>query len=239
MFTLSYALAACGARQVPLRDQGAVLLAQPQPEGELRAAIARALAARSFTAESEQPNVIIARMDRRAPSCACGSTTPPRSTGSHIDRRAWAFSRAPGPMINRAYANTVGLRRAIDDEIARPSREAAAAVQAQRDHELAVAEQQREAAVAMAEAQRQQALDAQAAETERERLRTQAAQACAAEAEARRSIIVGHDAIAVSSMAFNARAARAARAALRLTPGFMPDPRVMVGTAGAPSPRRR
>ena len=222
----------CGARMTPLRDQGAVLLATPTPEGEVRAAIARALAARGFTAEAEQPNKIVARLDSRGMTLRVSiDYSPTEFAISYIDSQGYNFQVGPqGPMISTRYAQyTENLRRSIRDELGRPAREAQAAVQAQRDHEMALVDAQRQ--------QQADALNAQAAERdrdrqaalERERLRTERAHA---EAEARRPIIVGHNATAVVGLRFNAGQVQGARGTVRLNPGFTPDPRTLNGRAG-------
>ncbi len=229
----------CGARLIPLRDQGAVMLPQPVQETEMRAAIARALQARRYTVEQEQPNKVVARLDARGTVLRLNiEYSATQYNIQYLDSQGLNYSVSPqGPMISRSYANYVeGLRRAIQDEIGRPAREAAAAVQAQRDHELAVIEAQRR--------QQQDVLDAQAAERDRdrmvaleqERLRTATARANAdrarAQADANRPIIIGHQATAVVGLRFDARAASGGRGAMRLNPGFTPDPRIVQGTAG-------
>ncbi|MFO0603556.1 MAG: hypothetical protein U0324_10305 [Polyangiales bacterium] len=224
--------AGCGARLVPLRDQGAVLLATPAQEADVRAAIARALAARGFTAEAEQPNKIVARLDSRGMVLRVSiDYSATQYVVAYIDSQGYNFQVGPqGPMISARYNQyTENLRRSIQEELGRPAREAQAAVQAQRDHELALAEAQRQ--------QQNDALAAQAAERdrdrqaalERERLRTERAHA---EAEARRPIIVGHDATAVVGLRFNAGQVQGARGTIRLNPGFTPDPRTINGRAG-------
>ncbi len=62
---LGAAAAGCGVRMVPLQNQGAVMIATPQQESEVRAAIARALVGRHFTVEQEQSGKIVARLDSR------------------------------------------------------------------------------------------------------------------------------------------------------------------------------
>jgi hypothetical protein len=225
---LGAASVGCGARLVPLRDQGAVLLATPTQEAEVRAAIARALAARGFTAEAEQPNKIVARLDSRGMTLRVSiDYSATQFAVSYIESQGYNFRVGPqGPMISSRYNQYAeNLRRSIRDELERPAREAQAAVDAQRDHELALAEAQRRQ---QADALAAQAA-AQAAELERERLRTERAHA---EAEARRPIIVGHDATAVVGLRFNAGQVRGARGTVRLNPGFTPDPRTLNGRAG-------
>ena len=136
----------CGARLTPLRDQGAVLLATPAPEGDVRAAIVRALTARGFTAEAEQPNKIVARLDSRGMLLRVSiDYSPTEFAISYIDSQGYNYQVGPqGPMISSRYTQyTENLRRSIRDELGRPAREAQAAVEAQRDHELALAEAQR------------------------------------------------------------------------------------------------
>jgi hypothetical protein len=225
---LGGAAAGCGARLLPLQNQGAVMIATPQQDAEVRGAIARALVARHFTVEQEQPNKIIARLDSRGTSLRLNiDYSGTQFNIGYLDSQGYNYQVGPqGPMIGRGYANNVeGLRRSIQEELGRPAREAQAAVDAQREHELAMAESQRRA--------QQDSLDAQAAERERERqanleverLRTR-------RAEAQRPIIVGHESVNVQGLAFNVQTVSRARGAVRLNPGFTPDPRVMTGTAG-------
>lgn len=225
---LGGAAAGCGARMVPLQSQGAVMIPTPQQDAEVRAAIARALSARRFTVEQEQPNKIVARLDNRGTVLRLNiDYSGSQFNIGYLDSQGYNYQVGPqGPMISRSYATYVAnLRSSIQEELGRPAREAQAAIEAQRDHELALAEQQRAA--------QQDALNAQAAERERERqanleverLRTR-------RAEAQRPIIVGHESVNVQGLAFNVQTVQRARGVMRLNPGFTPDPRVMTGTAG-------
>jgi hypothetical protein len=225
---LGGATAGCGARMVPLRDQGSVMIATPQQDATVRAAIARALTERRFTVEQEQPNKIIARLDSRGTVMRVNiDYSGTQFSIGYIDSQGYNYQVGPqGPMIGRGYANNVeSLRRTIQDELGRPAREAQAAVDAQREHELALAESQRRA--------QQDALDAQSAEHERER---QAAieieRQRTLQAEARRPVIVGHQSVNVQGLAFNVQTVSRARGVMRLNPGFTPDPRMVNGTAG-------
>lgn len=225
----------CGTRLVPLRDQGAVLLQQPTEQTAMRAAITRALTARGYTAEAEQPGKIIARLDQRGVSLRLNiDYTQTQFAVSYIDSQGLNFQVGPqGPMISPRYNSYAeNLRRSIRDELDRPARDAQAALDAQRQHELDVLEAQRR--------QQQDALNAQAAEHDRdrqaaleaERLRTARAQADADRAAAQQPIIVGHNATAVVGLAFNAGQVRTGRGVIRINPGFTPDPRTVNGTAG-------
>ncbi len=229
---LGGAAAGCGARMVPLRDQGAVMIAAPQRPEDVRAAIARALSQRHFTAEQEQEGKIIARLDSRGTVLRVTiDYSGTQYAITYLDSQGYNYQVGPqGPVIGRGYANNVeSLRRTIADELGRPAREAQAAVDAQREHELAVLEAQRRT--------QQEALAAQADERERERqasleterLRTRRAEA---EADRARAVIVGHAAVSVQGLAFNAQTVSRARGIVRLNPGFTPDPRVIQGTAG-------
>lgn len=228
----SLSLSACSARLYPLTNQGAVLLATAQDPATVRAAIARALTARSYTTERDDPGLIVARIDNRGTTLRLKvEYSGTQWSIQYLDSQGLSYQEtAQGPMINRVYGNRVQeLRRAIESELGRPAREAQAAVDAQRQHELEVLE-----------AQRRQAADAQNAETERERLRAAQAQSEAdraranadrarAQADAQRPVIIGHNAYTVAGLAFNAR--NAGRGSVRIAPGFTPDPRVLQGQA--------
>lgn len=118
---------------VPLRDQGSVMIATPQQDSAVRAAIARALTERRFTVEQEQPNKIIARLDSRGTVMRVNiDYSGTQFAIGYIDSQGYNYQVGPqGPMIGRGYANNVeSLRRTIQDELGRPAREAQAAIDA-------------------------------------------------------------------------------------------------------------
>jgi hypothetical protein len=179
------------SRLVPLQPSSAVLLAQAQQPDLVRAAIARALSARNFVAESEQPGVIIARYDRRGQTLRVQiaySESQYQITyldsvgfGQVVDERGQTMIGAGYPRQVRALSSS------IDDEIARPAREAEEAVQRERQHQLELAQQETQRQQAALDAQQRERDSERNAALEAERLRTERARA---EAEARRPVII-------------------------------------------------
>ncbi|MCA9608526.1 MAG: hypothetical protein KC619_23135, partial [Myxococcales bacterium] len=193
--------AACGRGIVPLNPTTPVLLQSQADPAELRAAIIRALEARRYTTESEEPGVLVARLQNRGVMLRLRLDYSPtdyritylESTG--LDHR---LDPDGNPVISRRYDGWVAqLRRTIDDELGRPAREAAEAEEQQRQHELAVLEQQRNAEREQRDYQAREAERDRRAQVEQQRLRTEQARA---EAEARRPIIMNHDPYVVQGM---------------------------------------
>lgn len=192
---------ACGRGIVPLTPTTPVLLESQTDPAELRAAIIRALEARRYTTESEEPGAIVARLQSRGVMLRLRfdySATDYRITyleSVGLDHR---LDENGTPVISRRYDGWVAqLRRTIDDERERPAREAAEAAEQQRNHELAVLEEQRRREQEQRDHEAREAERARRAEVEQQRLRTEQARA---EAEARRPIIVNHDPYVVDSM---------------------------------------
>lgn len=227
--------AGCGARVIALRDPGAVLLPVEQNDEAVRQAVVRALKARSFTAEQDEPGRIVARLDHRGVQLRVAIEYSGRQyTISYVDSDGLGYEVGEDgtPVISRQYARYVQrLSRTIDSEIGRPEREAREALEEQRRHELALAEQARRAADDERRAEsRERERDRQAA-LEAERLRATAA---IAEAEARRPVIVGREPVVVAGLAFETAAPAPVRyGSIALATGFMPDPRVVRGTTGS------
>lgn len=194
--------AACGRGIVPLNPTTPVLLQTQADPTALRAAIIRALEARSYTTESEEPGAIVARYQHRGTmlrlrfdySATDYRITYLESTG--LDHRVDPQTGAP--MISRRYDGWVAqLQRTINDEIERPAREAEEAASQARQHELAVLEEQRRREQEARDHQAREADRDRQAQVEQQRLRTEQARA---EAEARRPIIVDHSPEVVDSM---------------------------------------
>jgi hypothetical protein len=187
-------LVGCG-RGVPMRDARAVLLASPQQESDLRAAIARAMASKSFTAETETPGTIFAQYNKGRVSLRLKITyTPTEYKVAYVDSDGLNYQNGPdgAPTISPRYERIVrDLTGAIDDEIGRPAREAREAEEEQRRHELAVIEAERQKQADVIEAKRRARAEArEAAALERERDRQAALEQERIRAEANRPVIV-------------------------------------------------
>lgn len=186
-------LAACGRRAVPLNTTTPVALEAQADPAELRAAIIRALEARRFVTESDQPGRIVGRFSHRGRTLRLAiDYTPTDYRITYVDSAGMGYQvgRDGVPMISRHYDSWVRrLRDTIQDELGRPERERQEAIERDRQHQLqlAQAETQRQVEAQRAE-ERARERDRQE-RLEIERLRTQRAQA---EAEARRPIIVNH-----------------------------------------------
>ena len=188
-------LTACGGRSIPMRDARAVLLAAPQAEPDLRAAIARAMASRSFAAQSEAPGTIVAEYGKGRVSLRVKITyTPTEYKIAYLDSDGLNYQTGPdgAPTISSRYDRLVrDLSAAIDDELGRPAREAREAEDEQRRHELAVLEAERRAQAEAVEAKRRARADArEAIAVERERERQAALERERIRAEASRPVIV-------------------------------------------------
>ncbi|MCB9596857.1 MAG: hypothetical protein H6719_29310 [Sandaracinaceae bacterium] len=192
--------AACGGA-IPLNPTSPVLLTSETDPTELRAAIIRALEARRYTTESEEPGAITARYQRG------GTMLRLRFDYSATDYRityleSTGLGHAIGPdgnaVISRRYPGWITqLQRTINSEMGREAREAEEAAEEQRNHELAVLEEQRRREREQREDEARERQRDRQAEIEQQRLRTEQARA---EAEARRPIIVDHDPYVVDSM---------------------------------------
>ncbi|AKF09892.1 hypothetical protein [Sandaracinus amylolyticus] len=203
VIALSFVLAACGARLVPLTPQRAVLFSSSFEQEAVRAAIIRALAASDYVAESEEPGRIVARYERRGVILRVEiHYDATRYEIVYLDSAGLSQQTRPDGqvMISANYQRRMQqLTSRIDDEVGRPEREAREAAertereareaqQRQRDHELAVLEAQRQREQDARDAEARERDRTREAELERERLRTRRAEA---EAEARRPVIVG------------------------------------------------
>jgi len=198
--------AACGRRAVPLTSTTPVLLQSQVAPDAMRAALVRALDARRFTMESEEPGALVGRYQNRGQMLRLRieyGANDFRITYLESTGLGYVVGRDGTPMISPRYDRYVAqLRQTIEDEIARPERERQEAIEEQRQHELAVAEQHREAEREQREHEARERERDRRAQVEQERLRTEAARA---EAEANRPIIVDHDYAVVDSMVYRRR----------------------------------
>ena len=209
-----------------------VVLPGTQGEEEVRAAIARALEARSYVVETSEATRIVGRLTARRVSLRVALDFSPGqvvvtyldSTGIEVDHSG-SSRRYDGWM--RQLVDT------IQAEVARPERERQEAIaraeeqQRQREREVAegqARERQRDRDERL-ERDRLAAAQAQAqADAER-------ARAAAAEAASRPRIAVGTH-VMVDDLEFDGRRARRARGALSLRAGFGHDPHPVRGHAG-------
>jgi hypothetical protein len=188
---LTFVLSLGCARLVPLAPASAVLLPQAQEQEGVRAAIARAMTSRQYVAESETPGRIVARYSRGGATLRLAiAYSGTQYEISYLDSQGFDYvvDRRGQTLIGAGYPRQVrALAQAIEGEIGRPAREAAEAVERQRQQELALAQQET--------ARQQAALDAQAreqqaqrnAQLETERLRTERVRA---QAEANRPVVI-------------------------------------------------
>jgi hypothetical protein len=171
--------AGCGGRHtVPLRDARAVLLPTAQDESAMRAAIARALEAQRFTAESEESGKVTAQYGKGKVQLRVKiAYTPTQFQIAYVDSEGLNYRVGPEgtPVISDKYDRIVNdLGRSISQELGRPEREAREAVAAQQRHEAGLAEaERRQQAEALAHEERERDRDRQA-ELERERIRAEA-----------------------------------------------------------------
>lgn len=221
-------------RQVPFNPSSGAMITETQDLTAIRDAIARALAAERYVVEGEQPGVVNARFDHRGISLRLAVRySPSEFRIDYVDSQGLDYMIDPEtnqPTISSRYPRYVqNLDRTIRSELGRPAREAAEALEQQREHERELAE---------AETERQLAIEQsrQNAETERERLRAQAAQAQADQARAnadaeyaRRMPVMNTQPVTVARFEFEPR--RFQRNAVSFANGFQPDPYVMEGRA--------
>lgn len=140
-------LAACGTKMVVVTPHR-VLLTHPEQPVAVRAAIIRALRSQRYHAESEKPGQIVALHNRRGVRCRMLVEYTDREYSiRYMDSQGLKTDNTGLLRIENRYARmTRRLSRAIDDEIARPAREAAEARARERRYQLALEEQRRRAA---------------------------------------------------------------------------------------------
>ncbi len=205
---LSLVLLTGCSRLVPLAPSSTVLLPQAQQQEAVRSAIARALGARDFVAESEEQGRIIARYQRRGVVLRVQiDYTDTQYQITYLDSVGLGHQvDQTGPtLISAHYPRDVrSLSQTIDSELGRPAREAAAAEERERQHQLALAQEQTAREQAQLAAEQRERDAERNAQLEAERLRTERARA---EAEARRPVIVAPgQGAAVGELAFDSRA---------------------------------
>ncbi|HJL18916.1 MAG TPA: hypothetical protein RMH99_24850 [Sandaracinaceae bacterium LLY-WYZ-13_1] len=221
------AFAGC-RRPVPLTPTTPVLLQHEADPEALRAAIVRALEARQFTTESEEPGRLVARLSHRGRTLRVAIEYGPEQYRiTYLESTGLGYRVRPDgqAIISPYYDRYVQrLRRTIDDEIERPAREAREAEERQREHEMALLEQERrreqetrDAEARERERQRQHELERERVRLEAERARTRRARA---EAEARRPVIVNHEAVVVGDLELAPRRTRARFGVVRVGPGL-------------------
>ena len=220
---------ACG-RSVPLRATTPVLLQQQSGPQVLRAAIVRALQARRYTMESEQPGMLVASYQRRGQTLRVQLDYDASNYRiTYLDSTGLGYRARPDgtATISRSYDRYVAqLQRTISSEIDRPEREAREAVQAEqnrqreaREHTEQLAREAREST----ERREREARDFEARERQRDRLAQLEAQRlrteqARAEADAARPRIVDHEAYVVDTMvARRGRRVRSRFGAVRLS----------------------
>lgn len=269
--TLAIAMGGCGSRLVAVGAARGNMITQTDDTTAIRDAIARGLQAQRYVVEGEDDGRIIARYDRgRLSIKVMVEYSAEQFLISHVESAGLDYQVDPQTqqeVISPHYGRYVQrLEREIQSELGRPAREAQEAVEAEREHQLAMeqAETDRQAEVARAQerernresrAQRrenrrqrwaQMERDRQA--TERERLRTEAAQADAQRAQAQADaeylrrqpppqIRATAQPVVVNRMAFEAEEAN--QDSVALNPGFMPDPYVLNGRASGRISSRR
>lgn len=153
-------LVGCASRMVSVRHQENVALEYPQADVEVRAAIIRAIEARRYEVDDEQPGRLVALYHRgdvgfRFAVDYSGTNV----TVSLVDAMGLDVAQDPetGEQLVDARIERwmVKLARTIDDELERPAREAAEQEQRRRDHQLAVAQAQAAAAAPQPEPREQ------------------------------------------------------------------------------------
>lgn len=251
-------IAGCGGLVQVGAARGSMITQTEDPQ-QVRGAIARALAARRYTVETEQDGVIVARLDHRSIMVRLRIEYSGADYRiGYVDSAGLDYRVDPAsqrPMISRRYPRYVSiLERVIRQELDRPAREAREAVEAQQEHELALQEERsdREAEARRdtrreARDQRSAAAEQERQQTERERLRTEAARAEADRASAQADAeyqrrqplprITQHEPVVVQRMAFEP--AEVQSDSVDLQPGFMPDPFTLNGRAAGRTSSRR
>ena len=152
-------LAGCGTSYSSTRAADPILIARSESPAEVRAAIVRAMAARKFTAKSEEPGKIVARLDRGATSLDVAI----EYSGTQYALRyvnSTGLKTKPGPagelLVDDHWAGWVkGLRARIAEELAAPGKAAAETAQREREYQLTL--EQNRTAQAQANAQAAQA----------------------------------------------------------------------------------
>ena len=156
---LTLLLAACGTSYTSTRVADPVLVAKSDSPAEVRAAVVRALAARKFSAKSEEPGKIVAELDRGSERLVVAVEY---SSTQYLVRyvSSSGLKTKPGPggdlLVDEHWAGWVkGLKSRIGEELLAPAKEAAETAKRERDYQLML--EQNRTAQAQANAQAAQA----------------------------------------------------------------------------------
>lgn len=156
---LALLLAACGTSYTSTRVADPVLVAKSDSPAEVRAAVVRALAARKFSAKSEEPGKIVAELDRGSERLVVAVEY---SSTQYLVRyvSSSGLKTKPGPdgdlLVDEHWAGWVkGLKARIGEEMLAPAKEAAETAKRERDYQLML--EQNRTAQAQANAQAAQA----------------------------------------------------------------------------------
>lgn len=156
---LALLLAACGTSYTSTRAADPVLVAKSDSPAEVRAAVVRALAARKFSAKSEEPGKIVAELDRGSEKLVVAVEY---SSTQYLVRyvSSSGLKTKPGPdgdlLVDEHWAGWVkGLKARIGEELLAPAKEAAETAKRERDYQLML--EQNRTAQAQANAQAAQA----------------------------------------------------------------------------------
>lgn len=144
---LLLSLSSCGTKMVPVRPE-TVLLQRPQASDAVRGAIIRGVTRHKLSTESERPGHIVATYDRRGVMYRFAlDYTDRQYTIRYLETRGLETAgTGSGMMIEAKYLRMVRrLKHAINEELERPAREAAAARERERQHQLAVEAERRRA----------------------------------------------------------------------------------------------
>ncbi len=159
VLAMTCTLAGCGTSYSSTRAADPILIARSESPAEVRAAIVRAMAARKFTAKSEEPGKILARLEKGATSLEVAI----EYSGTQYALRyvtSTGLKTKPGPagelLVDDRWAGLVkSLRVRIEEELAAPGKAAAEAAQREREYQLTL--EQNRTAQAQANAQAAQA----------------------------------------------------------------------------------
>jgi hypothetical protein len=221
------------------------VITHTQDPAQVRAAIGRALQERQFAVEAELPGKMRVRMDHRGVQLRLDILyTGQQYSIEYIDSVGLGYQVDPNtgtPTISRNFGRYVArLEASIQEELERPAREAAEALEEQREHQLAMEQARSDRDLALAQAQHNERERQRQAELEAERLRTERAQAEVAAEYVRRlppPTIVGVQPVSVSQFQFEA--AQVEPTATVLHPGFRQDPTVLTGRVAGRTPSQR
>lgn len=137
---LALSASACGTAYSSTKVADPVLIARAQSPAEVRAAIVRAMDGRRFSPKSEQPGLIVARLDRGDVKLEIAIEY---SGTQYLVRYVTSsgLKTKPGPdgdvLVDEHWAGWVkGLKSRIGEELLAPAKEANAAAKRERDYQL-------------------------------------------------------------------------------------------------------